>query len=264
MDKVQVLEDSYYNWLKNDGISFSKIDKDYIAIDTPFLDKQYDNISLYARFIDKETVELSDFGYTLFNLEEQGIILSKKAKTKWNIFQNVLQDFGITLDNNTLFIKTSVDKFPIAKSRMLQAILRINDISYLSDNNLHQSFNDLLNDWLKKNSILFTYNIEVPNNDGISSHFDFSIPTKSGEEKLVKTSTRPNDLTQAKVFNYDVQATEPVRSNAEFIFLLDNYSGKTKEIKPDTRATALRNLDSQKAKVIGYDELLNESAILSN
>lgn len=264
MDKVQLLKNSYYNWLKDDGLSFFKIDDDYIAIDTPFLDKQYDNISLYARFINNDTVELSDFGYTLFNLEEEGIFLSKRAKTTWNIFQKVLQDFGITFENNTLLIRTSINKFPVAKSRMLQAILRINDISYLNSNNLRQSFNELLNNWLKKNSILFTYNIEVPNSDGISSHFDFSIPTKSGAEKLVKTSTRPNDLTQAKVFNYDVQATEPVRNNAQFIFLLDNYSGKTKTINSDTRTTALRNLNPQKAEVVGYNELLSKKAILSN
>lgn len=120
MNEAQMLEKSYYNWLKNDGLSFSKLDNDYVAIVTPFLDKKFDNISIYARIIDNNVVELSDFGYTLFDLEEE---------KSGNTLQKILQVFGITLQDNTLVIKTSIDKFPIAQNRMLQAILKINDLS---------------------------------------------------------------------------------------------------------------------------------------
>ena len=38
---------------------------DYVSISTPFIDTNFDNINLYARFLSKDKVEVSDFGYTI-------------------------------------------------------------------------------------------------------------------------------------------------------------------------------------------------------
>lgn len=135
MKASTLLENSYYQWLKKELV-FSEIGNNYAAISTPFFDSNFDNINLYAKFIDSTHIEVSDFGYTISNLEESGITLDRRSKVAWRIYNNVLNDFGISRDDEALVIRASLDKFPVAKNRLLQGIMRINDISYLVKENV--------------------------------------------------------------------------------------------------------------------------------
>ena len=262
MSNSSLLQNSYRNWLKTNNIVFSDIENEYGSISTSFLDNNFDNITLYAKFITKNKIELSDFGNTIFNLEEAGIHINKRYKTAWRIFQQTLRDFGIKQQDEALTIETSLKNFPIAKNRLLQGILRINDLKYLSKENVQSSFNDLLANFFKENKVLFSSNIEIANSDGISSHFDFSVPSNDKKEKLLKTVGRPNDVNQAKIFNYDVQATSLVR-DADYILILDDKNHKT-SIEQDTINTALNGLDNINAKVIGSRELMQNNQLVTN
>lgn len=260
MAKANILENSYYNWLKKE-LDFKDISDGYISISTPFIDTNYDNISLFANFTDKNHVTVSDFGYTVFNLEELDININKRNKTVWSIFESTLNSFGVTNDNGNLSITTTLDKFPIAKTRLLNAILRLNDLVYLSKETVSSSFNDLIGEFLTYSNVLFTPDIEIPSSRGISSHFDFSIPSKSGNERLVKTCGRPNDINQAKIFNFDVKQTSSVR-DAYFIFLLNDYTHKT-EIKDNMYSVSLIDVED-KAKVSGFNAIRKENNLLVN
>ena len=61
MGNASLLENAYYKWLKKDLI-FSDIENDYISISSPFVDTNIDNINLYAKYIDKNKIVVSDFG----------------------------------------------------------------------------------------------------------------------------------------------------------------------------------------------------------
>lgn len=269
MTGANILKDSYFEWLK-EKIIFEDTENGYVSIGTPFLDSNFDNINLYAQFINKDTIEVSDFGYTLYNLSEFGInVMDKRSKVANNIFNSVISSFGIEVDKKSLTLKviTSVSRFPIAKNRLLQAIMRINDIYYLSKSNATSSFNDVVTDFLEEHNILFTSNIEIPSLNGISAHFDFLIPhnhTKNDRsERLIRTATRPNDINQAKVFNFDVsKATR----NGEFIYLLndcvfkDNIAKKV-DIEPYIPETALTGTT---ANIMKYSDVKQDYTLIAN
>lgn len=257
-----LLENSYYKWLKKELI-FKDFENGYVSISTPFVDTNFDNINLYAQEIGSNRIELSDFGFTISNLEDSGINLDKRSKVTRRIFLQALNDFGIKLEDEALLIRTSTDKFPVAKNRLLQCIMRINDIIYLSKGNVKAAFNDIVDNFLSKESVLYTHNIEIASENGISSHFDFLIPDKSGIDKLVKTSARPNDPNYAKAFNFDVKATKPNRPDATFIYLLNDYTHNAK-INPRIVNTAMSGLKDDDVKVIGYDELRQNNTLLVN
>lgn len=261
MENAALLENAYYKWLKNELV-FSEIEDGYVSISSPFVDTNFDNINLYAKFLNKDNIEVSDFGYTIFNLEEAGIHLDKRSKVAWRIYNTALTDYGITREGENLLIRTSIDNFPIAKNRLIQAIMRINDIAYLSKGNVKEAFNDIIEDFLIKEKVLYTPNVEIPNENGASSHFDFSIPSRTGVERLVKTSARPNDPNYAKVFNYDVKATSPSR-NAKFIYVLNNVTHKT-NINQNIAETALSGLKPDLAKVTGFSEIKKDNTLLVN
>lgn len=253
MDPSSMLKNSYINWLKEELV-FDDIGHNYISISTPFIDSNYDNINLYAKFVTKNKIEISDFGYTVYNLEESGITLSKRSRTIYGIFKKILTSFGVTYLNGTLSITSELSKFPVAKNRLLQAILRINDLLYLNKHTVSSSFNDIIAEIFIDRGILYTPDLEIAGLNGTSSHFDFSVPLPAGKERLIKTSARPNDINQAKIFNYDVRETALVR-NSIFTFVLNDE--KTK-IKPDVKKHAMLGLDKTIVDVKGYSDLIND------
>lgn len=262
MSSAILLNNSYHKWLKDDGTMFSDIDNGYVSISTSFLDNNFDNITLYAKLVGKDKIIISDFGNTLFELEEIGIHLNKRSKTAWKLFHQTLNDFGIKQKDESLVIETTLKRFPIAKNRLLQGILRINDLRYLNKENIQSTFNDVLAELFKDNKVLFSSNIEIANGDGISSHFDFSVPSISHKEQLIKTVGRPNDKNQAKIFNYDVKATSLVR-DANYLLILDDKNYRS-NIEQDTINTALSGLEHINANVIGSRELMESSEIITN
>ena len=88
MDKAKKLSNVYFDWIKKE-VEFKNVDKNYVSINTPFVDNNYDNVEIYASFINDDTVEVSDFGFTLYNLEEQGMKITPRFKTGWKIFENI-------------------------------------------------------------------------------------------------------------------------------------------------------------------------------
>jgi len=252
MVRAESLKNDYINWLKEELI-FTDVENGYISVSTPFIDSNYDNIELFARFISNEKIEITDFGETLFNLEEAGLSINKRLKTVYRLFENILNDFGIKYDKNnkSLSITTDIHDFPTAKHRLLQAVIRVNDLLYLNKKNVNSTFNDLMTDFLITNEILFSPNIEIIGQNGISSHFDFSIPLPAGREKLIKTAARPNDINQAKIFNFDVRETVNNR-DAKYILLLNDSNTS---IHNPMKSNALVGLDSNIADVKGFNEI---------
>ena len=139
MSQAESLKSSYIDWLKKELI-FTDIEDGYISISTPFVDNNYDNIELFAKFVSESQIEVTDFGETLFNLEDNGLKITKQSKTIYRLFENTLNDFGIEYNCNTetLSITTDVRRFPTAKNRLLQAIMRINDLLYLIKENVNE------------------------------------------------------------------------------------------------------------------------------
>ena len=162
MSQAESLKSSYIDWLKKELI-FTDIEDGYISISTPFVDNNYDNIELFAKFVSESQIEVTDFGETLFNLEDNGLKITKQSKTIYRLFENTLNDFGIEYNCNTetLSITTDVRRFPTAKNRLLQAIIRINDLGYLIKENVNATFNDILSSFLIDNKILFSPNVEI-------------------------------------------------------------------------------------------------------
>ncbi|GFZ26140.1 DUF1828 domain-containing protein [Lactobacillus corticis] len=260
MTKASLLENEYYKWLKKELV-FEDANQNYVAISTPFFDSNFDNINLYAKFIDEQHIEISDFGFTRALLEDSGIKINKRSK-KGQIFYDTLKNFGISQDDEALVIRTTLENFPKAKNRLFQGVMRINDLVYMTKGNITEAFVEIVSEFLAENNIYNTPNIEIASQDGISAHFDFSIPSNSGKEKLVKTSARPNDLNLAKVFNFDVKATSAVR-DATFVYLLDDTRSKT-STKSSIREAALTGIEANTAVVSSFSEIKKANNILVN
>ncbi|HDA6971377.1 TPA: DUF1828 domain-containing protein, partial [Staphylococcus aureus] len=88
------LKKEYLDWY-NQTLEFSNLSNNVVRIDTPFKDNSLDNLIIYALYDQsRDMITLTDDGYTIFDLENNGIFLNKSKKHK-KIFEEHLSAYGI-------------------------------------------------------------------------------------------------------------------------------------------------------------------------
>lgn len=222
MCNARKLKDTYIDWIKEEFI-FTDLSNEYVSISTPFIDSMYDNIELFAK-LNGDNIYITDMGETIFSLEMQGISFRKNSKA-FKLLLATLSDFNISKnESNELFITTSFKNFGSAKLRLLQSIMRLNDIPYLIQNHKSTSFNEIVVQLFQDQEIPYNQETNILAND-VYTHFDFAIPSFSKyikHPKLVRTIARPGDEIQAKAFSFDVQGAQSMGRKEQFILLTDS------------------------------------------
>ncbi|HDA7313507.1 TPA: DUF1828 domain-containing protein, partial [Staphylococcus aureus] len=86
------LKKEYLDWY-NQTLEFSNLSNNFVRIDTPFKDNSLDNLIIYALYDQfRDMITLTDDGYTIFDLENNGISLNKSKKRK-KIFEEHLSAY---------------------------------------------------------------------------------------------------------------------------------------------------------------------------
>ncbi|WP_412768478.1 DUF1828 domain-containing protein [Liquorilactobacillus vini] len=72
--------------------------------------------------------------------------------------KEITSNFGVEYDEKSkeLFIKTDHQYFANSKSRLLQAVMRIGDLSVLTKTNVKSVFIDDISDLLREQNVIFT------------------------------------------------------------------------------------------------------------
>lgn len=127
IEEAQNLMDRYWAWLR-DQTTLRKVG-DWVEITTPYLDRHNDYLQIYARR-DQGGWLLTDDGYVIDDLEQSGCnINSPKRRT---ILNSTLVGFGVQLDSARLVVRASQTDFSLRKHNLVQAMLSVGDLFYLS------------------------------------------------------------------------------------------------------------------------------------
>ena len=122
--KVQNIIDKIGDWIPN-GITYDEIDNGFVEINLPFLDKRNDWIQLYLKEVEEDLYLLTDGGDTFASLLSDGI------EPHEGFIKRMGQRYDITVTKNALEIKTSLHDLPRKMFLYVQAIISINDASFL-------------------------------------------------------------------------------------------------------------------------------------
>ena len=210
-NEIDVLIENYFKWLK-DNTSTKLINDTWSEITTPYLDRHNDCLQIYAKKEDNKII-LTDDGYIIDDLESSGCFLDSPRRIE--ILNTTLRGFGVTCDNNQLIVNTSVDNFPQKKHDLIQAMLAVNDLFYLSKPQIQNLFLDDVVSWFDENDIRYVQKAKFTGKAGFDNMFDFSIPkSKKYSERLVQTITNPTkDNSLNLVFKWlDTKDERPTES----------------------------------------------------
>lgn len=222
----KTLSEQYYKWIKA-NTSFKDVASKITRIDEPFLDNDSDEITMYVVQKGNGSITLTDDGWTTDNLEGKGVSISRSAKRK-QILNQQIKAYGVSYADDELYIDTTVDKFPESKHRLLQAILFVNDMFMLASTSVNSIFFEDVSAFFSAHNIRANKNMAYIGASGLTHKYEFSIPgINKIPMKLVKTLSAPNNPIFAKSILADVEQTKPVLEDpSDFYVFINDYNQK--------------------------------------
>lgn len=223
IEEVRALMDEYQAWLRDKTILREM--EDWVEITTPYLDRHNDCLQIYATR-DGGGWVLSDDGFIIGDLENSGCMLhTPKRESLLNV---TLAGFGVRRERgDALTVRASQSDFSARKHSLVQAMLAVNDLFYLSSPSVSSFFTEDVQAWLDASSIRYTPKVKFPGASGYDHLFEFVIP-KSGEqpERMIRTINSPDRQTATNVaFScLDTQNARPDGSDM-YAILNDSHTG---------------------------------------
>lgn len=253
------LKQEYLNWYE-EKLIFSNLSNNVVRIDSPFKDNSLDNIIIYALYNpSNDTITLTDDGYTIFGLENNGIFM-KKSKYRRKIFEEQLSAYGVKYNDmtNEIYVKTGQQNFNKVKHNLLQCLIFVNDMYILSKPKIQNIFTEDVAIKLDEHNIAYGRDLPIIGTSGMVHSFDFFISArKNQKEKFINAISNPNNqmIIKSKVTDA-IQAKKIKRQRPnEFIFILNDSN---KEIN-NQNTTFLQEND---INTILYSELDKKANML--
>lgn len=228
---IKEMIDEYIDFLKQ-NITYRQIEKGY-EITTPFLDNKNDRVQIYVDDINGEDILLSDDGATISNLLDSGLKLTSARK---RLLANVAMSYGVAVEKNNLQIKTTIKDFAVKKHALLQAIIKIDDLSFTTQSRVSAMFAEDVADYFMERNIYNVPNISITGKSGFIHKYDFVLAeSKYFKERFCEAINKP---TKTNVTNliFSWQDTFPQRQRSGrdgslYAFLNDDnpYSDKLED-----------------------------------
>ena len=236
IDDVRQLLDQYVAWLR-DKTTLREIAGDWVEITTPYLDRHNDHLQIYAKR-QRDHILLTDDGYTIADLIGCGCKLDSTKRQ--DLLKMTLAGFGIERKDDRLETTATAATFAAKKHNLVQAMLAVNDLFYLSVPMVASLFYEDVVSWLDTSDVRYTPNVKFTGKSGYDHLFDFVIPkSRKYPERIIETITRTTRET-AEAVAFKWMDTRDVRAADSQAFALVN--DQEQSVNPNVM-DALRNYD---------------------
>ena len=217
---IQRLIDEYHRWLRA-KTALREINDHWVEITTPYLDRHNDYVQIYVKQ-NEDGFILTDDGYTIDDLEQSGCKL--ESPRRQDLLRMTLNGFGIRIDGKSLHVNAAPAAFALKKHNLVQAILAVNDLFYLTVPTVASLYHEDVVSWLDMHEIRYTPRVKFTGKTGYDYLFDFVIPkSKQQPERIVQAINQPNKNTAQSVVLSWIDTRE-VRSPESRAYALLNDS----------------------------------------
>lgn len=217
---IEGLIEEYSLWIKKQ-IVLQEFDG-YVEITTPFIDRHNDLIQIYAR-PEGDGHILTDRGCTIDDLLMGGFSLDSEKRRV--LLDYILAGFGVSIDkhNNALFVHTNHKNFCLNKHSLVQAILTVNDLFYLSKPSIRSLFHKDIAEWFDRNNVKFKSRNKISGKSGYEHTIDFIIPetTKSPIRYVKATNNCDKDAVDKIVISCIDTIEQRPKESAFYAFVND-------------------------------------------
>ena len=219
MENVNNLIDDYAKWFRSE-ITIANFGE-YYELTTPFLDRFNDYLQIYIKQDSKGKILITDDGYIIVNLISSGV--SFKTPKRKDMLDKILKNFSLRLEGNAITTIASPQDFAQKKHQMVQAMLHIDDMFLVSQNNVQNFFVEDIVTFFDANDIFYTPDFSLVGKTGSLYTYDFLFQRSSKKpERFCKAI---NKLDKAKrdltIFNW-IDTQERRNNSGELIVMLND------------------------------------------
>lgn len=170
---------------------------------------------------------LSDYGYIVNELNMLGVEI-KSTKRK-EMVQTILNRFGVKLVDETLSIECSLEDYPRTKHRLIQAMLTVDDLFYLSRPNVASLFFEEVENFFIASDIYYMSNVSFTGVAGYTHNYEFALQkSKNNPERLIKLANNlTKSMTESILFAWT--DTRAVRSKDSILYTFINDNNKVND-----------------------------------
>jgi hypothetical protein len=229
IENVKNLVKSYYEWLTSRVDVIELKESDWILVGTPFENFMGDLIDLYIRVEGNEII-ISDRGETLSNLEFAGVEINRSKKRK-EILESILLSYGVKSDGESIFVKATEKDFVKRKHQLIQAILQINDMFFLSKEHVTSIFKEDVRKFLEEElKIPVAQDIILRGKSGLEFNVDFFITTRKSEKILKASNSVNKSIVATFLFAWeDVKEVRAKKKPLEAIMIINDTNREISE-----------------------------------
>lgn len=197
----------YLRWLK-EGIRISEMERS-CQIATPFLDRHNDEIEIY---VEKHNggLLLTDDGYTISDLAASGMAFGT-AKRKAHLTA-ILNGFGVKMEGDELQVPATAQDFPQKKHCLVQAMLAVNDMFVMGEEQVMSLFKEDVAKFLEENGIAVFLDFKLSGRSGFDHKFDFGLPKTPKKPQRVLQAINNLTKDQALSFAFAVADARVIRA----------------------------------------------------
>ena len=227
--EAQKLVDDYVRWIKDKTV-LRDLKNEWVEISTPSLDRHNDALQIFLKKEGNGYI-LTDDGYILTDLDTSGCVLNSPKRK--NLLQQTLAGFGVKQDGERLVIHATSENFPERKHYLLQAMMAVNDMFYLSETQVESLFIEDVVKWLDLCDIRYTSQVKFIGRTGFNHNFDFVIPkSRNQPERIIQALTNPKkESTEALMFKWlDTREIRPTADARLYAILNDTAKPVPKNV----------------------------------
>lgn len=241
MDSKEI-KDSYIEYIK-ENTHVNLLEGDSQEVITPFVNTYGDGISFTIKY-DGNYYILTDDGFTLWDLQLNGIDLTKKNK-RHHLLKAILNYNGLELVGEEIIKKTKRNNLGQAIHDMTQVLLNVYDLSLLHPQTVQSHFLDDVRSYFDGNTDYNVFpDLSITGKSRLEHKFNFLMMSK-GSYKLVQVH---NKLTKEKL---------------HFILAswLDTTENRIKSYGRNESLSIIISSDGYKELKEEYEEALNEYGV---
>lgn len=248
-NEIKSISENYFKYLK-DANKFKLLDNDSIEFYTPILDHFGDSISVNIRKKGSNYI-ISDYGETLWNLEQFGVdLLEDKRSKKYKLLKDILDYNDIALEDSDLNKYT--DKYDLSQSihDYVQTVANVSNLAIVKREMIKSLFKEEVIHYFLTNRDIFPNffpDLKVEGKSKLIHSFDGVFPGQN--PKFIKTLKHVS-LSNAKNLMFDWEDVEEYRnknyhSNAQLNIITESKDNISKE--------AQTMLTQYKVDIISFD-----------
>jgi len=240
MDCNEIIE-KYVKWIKDNTAVHNIQDGTACAISTPFLDRHNDHLEIYI-LQHEQGYKLTDDGFTLNDLEISGMDVMSSPKRE-KIFKTILNGFGVKVgDDQALYVTATNSNIGQKKHYLIQAVLAVNDMFALSQENVYSMFKEDVELYFNMNDLRYSKDIKLTGKSGYDHNIDFLVSASADKpERLIKVINKPKkdyifqaifafndirDFRESPTSNFVVFNDSESQPSSDVISAMDNYQIK--------------------------------------